>query len=200
MLQITIPATKGAELWDERTETFVTLPGTKEQTLQLEHSLVSLSKWESRWRKPFISTKEKTYEETLDYIKCMTITQNVKPEVYQNITDEQINEINRYIDDPMTATTFSEGKPKKGKREVVTAEIIYWWMIALDIDLEWEKRHLNRLITLIRVCSIKNQPAKKRSTRDLLSSHAAMNMARRQKFYLPRKRKRCRGRSMEAVR
>lgn len=176
MLQITIPA---VELWDERKQEFVT---TKEQTLQLEHSLVSISKWESKWCKPFLSKQEKTFEETLDYIKCMTITQNVKPEVYNYLTNKNIEEINNYIDAPMTATYFSDEKNSKTSREQVTAELIYYWMIALNIPFECQKWHLNRLLTLIKVCNIKNQPPKKRSRKEIMSRNAALNAARRKRL------------------
>lgn len=176
MLQITIPA---VELWDERKQEFVT---TKEQTLQLEHSLVSLSKWESKWCKAFLSKQEKTFEETLDYIKCMTITQNVNPEVYNYLTNENIEEINKYIEAPMTATYFSDDKTVKPSREQITAELIYYWMIALNIPFECQKWHLNRLLTLIRVCNIKNQPPKKRSIKEIMSRNAALNAARRKQL------------------
>jgi len=176
MLQITIPA---VELWDERKQEFVI---TKEQTLQLEHSLVSISKWESKWCKPFLSKQEKTSEETLDYIKCMTITQNVDPEVYNYLTIGNINEINEYIETPMTATYFSDEKTNKTSREQVTAELIYYWMIALNIPFECQNWHLNRLLTLIKVCSIKNQPPKKRSRKEIMSRNAALNAARRKQL------------------
>ena len=176
MLQITIPA---VELWDERKQEFVT---TKEQTLQLEHSLVSLSKWESKWCKAFLTKQEKTFEETLDYIKCMTITQNVDPEVYNYLTNKNIEEINNYIDAPMTATYFSDDKTVKSSREQITAELIYYWMIALNIPFECQKWHLNRLLTLIKVCNIKNQPPKKRSRKEIMSRNAALNAARRKQL------------------
>jgi len=176
MLQITIPA---VELWDERKQEFVT---TKEQTLQLEHSLVSLSKWESKWCKPFLTKQEKTFEETLDYIKCMTTTQNVDPEVYNHLTNENIEEINKYIEAPMTATYFSDDKTAKSSREQITAELIYYWMIALNIPFECQKWHLNRLLTLIKVCNIKNQPPKKRSRKEIMSRNAALNAARRKQL------------------
>ncbi len=176
MLQITIPA---VELWDERKQEFVT---TKEQTLSLEHSLVSLSKWESKWCKPFLTKQEKTFEETLDYIKCMTITQNVDPEIYRYLTNENINEVNRYIEAPMTATYFSDEKNSKTSREQVTAELIYYWMIALNIPFECQKWHLNRLLTLIKVCNIKNRPPKKRSKKEIMSRNAALNAARRKQL------------------
>ena len=176
MLQITIPA---VELWDERKQEFVT---TKEQTLSLEHSLVSISKWESKWCKPFLTKQEKTFEETLDYIKCMTLTQNVDPEVYNYLTNENIKEINEYIGAPMTATYFSDEKTSKTSREQVTAELIYYWMIAFNIPFECQKWHLNRLLTLIKVCNIKNQPPKKRSKKDIMSRNAALNAARRKQL------------------
>jgi hypothetical protein len=176
MLQITVPT---VELYNEETEEFITRKGA---TLRLEHSLVSLRKWESKWCKPFLSSSGKTDEELLDYVKCMTITQNVDPEVYLNLTHDNIAEINRYIDSPMTATTFSEDKTAKKKREVVTAELIYYWMIALGIPPEYQTWHLNQLLTLIRVCNIKNQPSKKRSRKEIASSNAALNAARRKQL------------------
>lgn len=176
MLRITIPA---VEQWDEAKQEFIY---TKEQTLSLEHSLVSLSKWESKWCKPFLTKQEKTFEETLDYIKCMTLTQNVDPEVYNYLTNENIKEINEYIGAPMTATYFSDEKTSKISREQVTAELIYYWMIALNIPFECQKWHLNRLLTLIKVCNIKNQPPKKRSKKDIMSRNAALNAARRKRL------------------
>ena len=177
MLQITIPA---IEMFDEQKQEFVS---TKEQTLCLEHSLVSLSKWESKWHKPFLSKEPKTNEETLDYIKCMTITQNVDPNIYLCLTRENIEQVNQYIEDPMTATWFSE-ESKRGAsgREQTTSELIYYWMIALNIPFECQKWHLNRLLTLIRVCNIKNQPPKKMSRRDIMSRNSAINAARRKKY------------------
>lgn len=176
MLQITIPS---VEQWDESKQEFVY---TKEQTLNLEHSLVSISKWESKWCKPFLTKQNKTIEETLDYIKCMTVTQNVDPTIYQFITNGNINEVNRYIEAPMTATYFSDDGLSKRTSEQITAEIIYYQMIALNIPFECQKWHLNRLITLIRVCSVKNQPQKRRSKKDLMSRNAALNAARKKQL------------------
>lgn len=176
MLQITIPA---GEQWDEINQVFI---NTKEQTLQLEHSLVSLSKWESKWCKAFLTKNEKTDEETMDYIKCMTITQNVDPNVYNCLTKENVEQIKKYIEAPMTATYFSEEHSGKSSREQVTSELIYYWMIALNIPMECQKWHLNRLLTLIRVCNIKNQPPKKMSKRAIMSRNAALNAARRKQL------------------
>jgi hypothetical protein len=176
VLRITIPA---VEQWDEIKQEFIQ---TKEQTLQLEHSLVSLSKWESKWNKPFLSKEAKTHEETLDYIKCMTISQNVNPDVYTFLTSEHIEQINKYIEAPMTATTFVEDKNGKRNREIITAELIYYWMIALTIPFECQKWHLNRLLTLIRVCNIKNAPPKKMGKKATASHYAQLNAARRQQM------------------
>ena len=177
MLQITIP---GGEQWDEEKEEYVY---TKERTLRLEHSLVSLSKWESKWHKAFLSKKEKTREETLDYIKCMTITPNVESEVYDCLTPQNIDEIYTYINAPMTATVINEvnGGGGKASRDTITAELIYYWMISLQIPPEYEKWHLNRLITLIRVVSVKNAPPKKMGMGDRIKQNAALNAARRKK-------------------
>lgn len=176
MLQITIPAT---DLWDEDKQEFVSI---KKQTLQLEHSLVSLSKWESKWCKPFLTNKEKTTEETIDYIKCMTLTQNVKPETYLGLTPENLKAVNDYIAAPMTATTFSNQEKGKSNGEQTTSELIYYWMIALNIPVKFEKWHLNRLLTLVRVCNIKNQPPKKMSRSEIMSRNAALNAARRKQL------------------
>ena len=176
MLRITIPA---VEQWDEAKQEFIS---TKEQTLSLEHSLVSLSKWESKWCKAFLTKQEKTFEETLDYIKFMTLTQNVDPEVYKYLTNGNIGEVNKYIEAPMTATYFSEDKNGKTSREQITAELIYYWMISLNIPFECQKWHLNRLLTLIKVCNIKNTPPKKRSKKDIMRRNAELNAARRKQL------------------
>jgi hypothetical protein len=173
MLHVTIPKN---EAYDEASNEFIYFKG---QTLQLEHSLVSISKWESKWHKAFLTKTDKTYEETIDYIRCMTLTQNVDPNSYRFLTNENIEEVNRYISDSMTATTFREENENRSNRDIVTSEIIYHWMIALNIPPEYQKWHLNRLLTLIKVCNIKSQPPKKRSKRDIMSQNAALNAARR---------------------
>ncbi len=174
MLKIIVPA---AELYDENKDEFIS---SKEQVLQLEHSLVSISKWESKWCKPFLTKGPKTEVETIDYIRCMTLTQNVKPEVYSCLSAENITDVINYIEAPMTATTFSNTKTGASSREIFTSEIIYYWMVALNIPFECQKWHLNRLLTFINVCSIKNQPAKKISTRELMNRNSALNAQRRQ--------------------
>ena len=177
MLQINVPIEK--EGWDEKRQEFVE---PKVQVLTLEHSLISLSKWESKWCKPFLTNEDKTFEETIDYIRCMTLTPNIKPEVYDHLTAENVIEINRYIVAPMTATTFSNNRDFKSNREIVTSELIYYWMIALQIPPEYQKWHLNRLLTLIRICNIKNSKPKKMSKRDIMSRNTELNAARRKQL------------------
>ena len=178
MLQITIPE---VELWDEKNNRFFYI---KKQNLSLEHSLVSISKWESKWHKPFISSEKKTTEETIDYIRCMTLTQNVNPDVYKYLSRENIAAVNDYIDDPMSATVIhkSDNGGKGSSRDKITSELIYYWMIAMNIPFECQKWHLNRLLKLIEICGIKNTPPKKMSKREIMSRNAALNEARRKKL------------------
>lgn len=174
MLTIKIPKT---EIFDERTNTFSVV---HEQELRLEHSLLSISKWESKWHKPFLSQKQndKTDEEIIDYIRCMTITQNVDPSVYFGIGQEELDRIVAYIEDPMTATTITDHS-KNNNREVITSEVIYYWMVTFGIPMECQKWHLNRLLTLIKVCNIKNAPAKKMSNREIWKQNEELNRQRR---------------------
>lgn len=167
------------EMFDDSKNEFIK---TKKQVLQLEHSLVSLSKWESKWQKPFLSKEDKTSEELLDYIRCMTITQNVDPNVYRAITNSNIQSISKYISSPMTATTFSNNIKTNNRREIVTSELIYYWMVSYNIPMECQKWHLNRLLTLIRVCSIKNTPPKNMSKSEIMNRNRALNAARRKKY------------------
>lgn len=172
MLEIVIP---GRELFDESRMEFVSTKPTK---LQLEHSLVSISKWESKWHKPFLSHEGRTREESLDYIRCMTINRDVDPMVYYSIPDSSMRIINAYIDDTMTATTITENEKNKS-RQIVTSELIYYYMTALNIPFECQKWHLNRLLTLIRICSIKSQPPKKMSKNAIRKQNAELNAMRR---------------------
>jgi hypothetical protein len=177
MLQVVVPISP--EGWDEQKQEFVE---PKTVTLRLEHSLVSLSKWESKWCKPYLTKDNKTFEETVDYIKCMTLTQNVDPDVYNHLTKQNIDAINEYIQAPMTATTFSNDQSSGGKKEITTSELIYYWMVSLNIPFECQKWHLNRLMTLIRVANIKNSPDKKMPQAETMRRNAELNAARRAKL------------------
>lgn len=173
MLEIVIPF---SEEYDEQNNLFIPHP---EQRLTLEHSLVSISKWESEWCKPFLGETKMSYEETIDYVRCMTLNKNVSPEVYSRLTNSHIKTIEAYIDAPMTATTFSNVEKRASKREIITAEIIYYWMIALNIPFECRKWHLNRLLTLIRVCNIKSQKPKGMGLRKTMAQNRSLNAARK---------------------
>lgn len=172
MLLVTVLAN---ELFDEQKSEFISVKTT---TLQLEHSLLSLSKWESKWCKPFLGREDKTVEEITDYVRCMTINPGVDQNVYRCLTNENIDVIRKYIDSPMTATTFSD-KNSKPSREIVTSELIYYWMISSKIPFECQKWHLNRLLTLIRVCTIKNTPGTKMSKSELIDRNTQLNKMRR---------------------
>lgn len=179
MLKLTIQPKK---YWDSQREMFFTYP-QKPVTLQLEHSLVSLSKWESFWNKPFLSNpKDRTDEEMRDYIRCMTLTQNVDPVLYSLMSEDEIKAVATYIQAPMTATTFS--KKDAPTREIITSELVYYWMIALGIPFSpCEKWHFNRLMTLIKVCNIKNGPQKKMSANEIRSRNRALNESRRKAMH-----------------
>ena len=173
MLIIKIPE---SEQFNSVTNEFIYI---KEQTLNLEHSLLSLTKWEAKWKRPFLHTTNKTWEQALDYIRCMTINKNVDPVVYMNLPKEVIDRINKYIEDPMTATTFKEEK-SRGNSEIVTSEVIYFWMLNYGIPFECEKWHLNHLLALIKVCSIKSQTSdKKMSNAERLARYKDINRMRR---------------------
>lgn len=179
MLRIDVPLS--AEGWDNENEVFIE---PKVQTLQLEHSLVSLSKWESKWCKPFLSQDTRSDEETIDYIRCMTITQNVNPDVYTKLTDDIIERVNAYINAPMTATWFSEKEKqtRKSSGKIVTNELIYYWMISFNIPHKCEKWHLNRLLTLIHVCEAEGQPSKKMGRKEQLAQQRMLNASRRKRL------------------
>lgn len=179
MLYITV---EGNEVFDEKTNTFTSVHATR---LQLEHSLVSVSKWEAKHHKSFLKNLQNlTPEELISYIECMNMTQNVSPDVFRCLSVQNLKDIQEYINDPMTATVITYHGPdqENGKKnDVITAELIYYWMIAQNIPVEFQKWHLNRLMALIRVCASKNAPPKKMSKAQAMAHHRAVNASRRGK-------------------
>ena len=175
MLKLRIP---GLEYFNDETGEFTYF---EDEFIELEHSLVSISKWESNWCKPFLDGKDKSMEEIIDYVKCMTITPNVNDDVYSRLTEGNLISINEYIGRAMTATTFREEK-KPGGREIIPSEVIYYWMVSYNIPFECQYWHLNRLLTLIKVCNVKNNPPKKMSQKEIMARNRALNEARKKEF------------------
>ena len=173
MLQITIPP---GELWDERNNQFIY---TKEVNLRLEHSLISISNWEMKWHISYFDS-QKTDEQALDYIKCMSLNKDVRDDAFLGLTLDNIKAINEYMLDPMTATTIADVKKTTSpSTNRVTSELIYYWMIQFGIPFTCDKWHINRLIMLIRVCAEENKPKKKRSRKDIASDYRSLNAARK---------------------
>ena len=174
MLTIVIPS---VEHYDDVKNEFLF---TKAQTIQLEHSLVSISKWEMKWGIPFLSKNEKNVEQATDYIRCMIITQNVEDSVLNNLTADMTATIREYIEAPMSATILPVDTKKSGVKETITSELIYYWMVSLTIPFECQKWHLNRLLKLINICNIKNAPPKKMGKKELLSRNSSLNAQRKE--------------------
>lgn len=171
---------EGKELFDEATGRFVY---TKAQTFRLEHSLISISKWESKWHKPFLKEDGRTHEEELDYVRCMVIDQEPDEGTLHSLTNQQLKDVFSYVNDSMTATWFNERDKKPPSRKIITSELIYYWMVALQIPFSCEKWHLNRLLTLIKICNIENSPKKKQSKKEQMAERRSLNAARRQKYH-----------------
>lgn len=176
MLQVEVPE---REAFNEETNEFISYPA---QTLQLEHSLISVSKWESKWHIPFLTKEKKTMEQTIDYIRCMTINKKVDPNVYTTLPQNILNEINEYIEDPMTATWFRDDENTPPSRDIITSEILYYQMTKAGIPFECDRWHINRLITLIRVYSEKEAPPNKMGKGEIMRRNAELNAQRKAKM------------------
>ena len=176
MLTITIPP---SELFDEARSEFLTTPGA---TIVAEHSLLALSKWESKFKRPLLASPEFSLEDLKSYFECMCFTPDVPSEVFQNANSATLSRVSEYLMDPHTATTVPRSKGSTLDRETVTSELIYYWMVALNIPFETETWNLNRLITLIEVCNHKSQKPKKTSRAELYSRNRELNRQRRAKY------------------
>lgn len=168
-----------AESYDESTELFIPISSF---TLELEHSLVSVSKWEAEFNKSFLSTKDKTQEEVFSYIKAMMLTPKIPGEIFSKFSSEHFEAINAYIESPQSATTFGEMPKSRSRKEIITSELIYYWMVLFNIPFECQHWHLNRLLTLIRVCNMKNSKPKKVSKHETAMKYRQLNEQRRAQF------------------
>ena len=176
MLTITLEET---ELYDEETSTFTTLSGV---TLELEHSLISLSKWESKHNVPFLTDKERTSDQIIDYLGMMIITPGIDPAIIHRCSTKDLETIQNYIDAKQSATTFMETPGRGGPKEVITAELIYFWMVNFGIPFECQHWHLNRLFALIRICNIKNSDQKKLSPAEIAARNRQLNAERKKEL------------------
>lgn len=173
MLTLKVPMSK--ELFDESTYEFIE---PDYFVIELEHSLFTLSKWEEFFEKPFLGKGDKSSEETLWYVKTMVLTPDVPPEVFDNLTEENVGDVNAYINKKSTALYFNNDK-KQPSNEIITNEVLYWMMIALNIPMECQHWHLNRLLTLIQVINRKQNPPKKMNPRDIARRNREINARRR---------------------
>jgi len=176
MLTIVVP---GVEMFDEGSQEFVSVDDV---TLELEHSLISLSKWESKHEKPFLSTIDKTLEEIMDYIEAMILNPIYPENIVRVLSSDNLQAINDYIESKQSATTFGSIPERRGSGETITSELIYYWMVAFQIPFECERWHLNRLFALVRVCNVKNAPAKKMSSSEIAARNRELNAQRRAKL------------------
>lgn len=175
---LTLQVLMSDELYDEKTHTFIE---PEVFSLELEHSLASLSKWESREEIPFLGKEEKTSKQILDYVRDMIVTPDAPSAVFDKLSPKNLSDINDYINAKMSATWINELEPSRSNQQIITAEVIYFWMISLQIPFECQHWHLNRLITLVRVCNEKNKPQKKMNRQAALERQRQLNASRRSK-------------------
>jgi hypothetical protein len=181
MLELYIPPNK-REYWDSVNREFIYKDPFPGMTIQLEHSLYAISKWEMKFKKAYLSKEPKTPEETFYYIKCMTLTENVPDEVYECLTDENIRQISSYIEDSMSATKPRRNQHKDKSNEIMTSEVIYCMMVLAQVPFECQYWHLSRLMILLECIGIKQSPPKKMGKNDLMRRNSQLNAARRAKM------------------
>ncbi len=175
-LTVTIP---GKELFDQQSKTFITIPAT---TVTLEHSLLSISKWESKWKRSYFIKEPMTIDQSIDYIACMCLTKNIDPKIFRFMDKKTAQEISNYIADPMTATTIKH-RDKKPSREIITSELVYYWMVNFGIPFDpCQKWHFNRLMTLIEIATIKEAGDQKMPRKEMLKQRALLNSQRKAKY------------------
>ena len=167
---------EGDELFNDETQTFESIGDI---VVDLEHSLLSLSKWESIHKKPFLGPGEKTPEEIFDYLKAMVVTPNLDPDVLHHCSQRNLNRIKEYINSSESATTFGSMPERRGPGEIITSELIYYWMVAFNIPFECERWHLNRLFALVKICNIKNSKPKKMSRHEMAQRNRELNAKRK---------------------
>ncbi len=176
MLKLTVV---GQELFNEETSEFIIGP---DFVLELEHSLVSLSKWESKFQKPFLSKDQKSPEEVLAYIEFMILTEDLPENLMLSLTREHFDVVQNYIDSAESATTFGQLPKQRGRGETITSELVYYWLVAFQIPFEVERWHLNRLFALIRICNLKNQKPEKQSKGEKARQFRELNEKRRAQY------------------
>lgn len=167
---------EGDEVFNEETAEFSTVD---DAVVYLEHSLISLSKWEAKYQEPFLSSTDKTHEQIMDYIQFMIFSPGESSEIVSGLSKKNIEEIQAYIDSPQSATTFGEMPDRKSRGEVITSELIYYWLVAYNIPFECQSWHLNRLLALIRICNIKNGKQKKMSRNEIAQRNRDLNAKRK---------------------
>lgn len=173
MLTIVI---EGEESFNNEEQTFETL---NDVVIELEHSLLSVSKWESKFQKPFLAAGKKTSEELFEYLKAMVVTPSIDLDVLYSCSQKNLDTIQEYIDSSQSATTFGVMPERQGLGEVITSELIYYWIVAFKIPFECQTWHLNRLFALIRICNIKNSKPKPMSRMELAQRNRELNAKRR---------------------
>lgn len=178
----------GDELFDEETNTFLHPVGKK---LHLEHSLLSISKWEAEWEIPFLNT-DKTSEQSLSYIKCCVLDDDFDELLLNTLSDKNILDFNAYLSKGMTAKKIidlrsSLSQKRKSRRpasqKALTSEDIYYSMIQFHVWKECEEWPLQRLLSLLQLCSLKSNSTGEMSKSDQAKFYREENARRKAKYH-----------------